>query len=303
MNRAEIPLTSYFFIFLSFFMQLSHNEYALASDCRKYYGKGYCVDYIYRQTGNRQQGNASKWTGNIDDIKYIATGDVVIFPNAARGTGHVAYVEKVSDKTIQIGEWNHSDKFNKPDSDPECWKTDMFGQYDSRSIEKNDVLRIWRPYMLSENSLGDISFGVSLSVARQNKRLSIRKSNDRGGNNNCFYISIDQYPDIDFKVVSDVIVRCEIKKLAVTRFGIIKKGMPISKLKTMVPNISINSVYNELGGIVQNEYVIKTEDNKYAIKFIEWEVGRHGESVIYSGKIDYIIAGLVNNLYVDEGCL
>ena len=120
-----------------------------ASNCSKYFGKGYCVDYIEKKAGHKQSGNASQWSGKkVSEMKNDnKKGDVAIFPEAAGGYGHVAYIEKVNkDKkgnvdSIEVSEWNYGPKM----VDKDCAVTNKFGEKTTRTVKIETVGRIWRP--------------------------------------------------------------------------------------------------------------------------------------------------------------
>ncbi len=118
--------------------------------CAKYYGKGYCTDYIKQRTGNKQRGNAGTWTTNIQ-TKEVRQGDVIIFKSP--GVGHVAVVERViyernTDKPyqVEISEMN----WGRASSDAEkkaCYVTEMFNQVGRRTVKVSDssIKGFWRP--------------------------------------------------------------------------------------------------------------------------------------------------------------
>lgn len=116
--------------------------------CAKYYGKGYCTDYIKEQTGKKQSGNAGTWRGNIR-VKDVKKGDVAIF--SSPGVGHVAIVDRViyehnTDKPyeIDISEKN----WGSPSTNAEekaCYVTKMFNKVSRRTVRVSTVKAFWRP--------------------------------------------------------------------------------------------------------------------------------------------------------------
>lgn len=112
-----------------------------ADVCAKYYGKGYCVDYIKLKAGKKQSGNAENWYSNISKSK-VKAGDVAIF-----SYGHVAYVDSVNkDKkknvvSVNISEWNYGSKY----TDKYCRVTNMYGKKGKRTLALSSVTRFWRP--------------------------------------------------------------------------------------------------------------------------------------------------------------
>lgn len=121
---------------------------ALASDaaaqdvCTKYYGKGYCTDYVEQRVGKRQRGDAGKWSCNVAMVD-VRVGDVAVF----KGNNHVAVVEQVdwTTRRVRVSEWN----FGRVDrSDPEkvsCTITDKFGVRTERTIKIASASCYWRP--------------------------------------------------------------------------------------------------------------------------------------------------------------
>lgn len=132
------------FLSIVYFIPAAAN--AQQNPCAKYFGKGYCTDYIERRTGKRQRGNAGTWSSNIQK-KDVRAGDVAIFTSP--GVGHVAVVEKViyehgTDRPyqVEISEWNWGTM-----KDPACSVTDHFGRTRSRNrvVLVSSVARFWRP--------------------------------------------------------------------------------------------------------------------------------------------------------------
>jgi surface antigen len=114
--------------------------------CAKYFGKGYCVDYIKNRVGKKQSGDAATWSGNIDP-KSVQPGDVAIF-NSPAPYGHVAVVERViyernTDRPyqVEISEWNWGAQW----VDKDCAVTNMFAKQSRRMVRVNIVKAFWRP--------------------------------------------------------------------------------------------------------------------------------------------------------------
>lgn len=116
--------------------------------CAKYYGKGYCVDYIKERLGKRPSGNAGTWKPNIA-IKDVKPGDVAIF--SSPGVGHVAIVERViyerntaNPFEVEISEKNWgSASSNKDERD--CYVTKNFNIVTRRTVRVSTVKGFWRP--------------------------------------------------------------------------------------------------------------------------------------------------------------
>lgn len=116
--------------------------------CAKYYGKGYCTDYIKEQTGKKQSGNAGTWRGNIQ-VKEVRQGDVAIF--GSPGVGHVAVVERViyernTDKPyeVEISEKNWGSASSNAE-EKACYVTTKFNQVTRRTVRVSTVKGFWRP--------------------------------------------------------------------------------------------------------------------------------------------------------------
>jgi len=120
---------------------------SLAEDiCSKYYGKGYCTDYIKKKVGTKQGGDAKDWSCNVDKTD-VKGGDVAIF----KSKNHVALVEEVTrdkkgkPKNIRISEWNWG-KINKKDKEKKyCIVTESFGISNERSVSASSGVCFWRP--------------------------------------------------------------------------------------------------------------------------------------------------------------
>jgi len=110
---------------------------AFAADpCAKYYGKGYCTDYVNTKISPKQSGDASRWPSNISSSE-VRAGDVAIF----RSINHVAYVDSVATKdskgralTLNISEWNYGSTAKKTALEKSCIVTDKFGIKTTRKI-------------------------------------------------------------------------------------------------------------------------------------------------------------------------
>jgi surface antigen len=114
-----------------------------AQDCKQFYGKGYCTDYIKERTGKQQSGDAKDWKSNIkkDDVKK---GDVAIFDFGK--WGHVAYVEKVNHnkkgkpESVDISEKNWGSPLD------DCARGPEFGKKTNRKdVSLSRVSRFWHP--------------------------------------------------------------------------------------------------------------------------------------------------------------
>lgn len=114
-----------------------------AADCSQYLGKGYCTDYIFAQTGQRQPGDAQDWNGD-HDLSLLQKGDVAIFD---LGTyGHVALVENVNKDSsgtpvsVNLSEWNYGPTY----VNEACAVTNAFGIRGTReNIPVSTVDRFW----------------------------------------------------------------------------------------------------------------------------------------------------------------
>lgn len=150
MKRKLIAMVGILFCVLAFSVTLDYFtvETCAQDKCAKYYGKGYCTDYIKERTGKKQSGNAGTWRGNIQ-VKEIRSGDVAIF--GSPGVGHVAVIERViyernTDKPyeIEISEKNWGGaSSNKEERD--CYVTKMFNQIGRRTVRVSNVKAFWRP--------------------------------------------------------------------------------------------------------------------------------------------------------------
>lgn len=293
--RLRIVILSIIYLVILF------NFDANAGDCDKYIGKGYCVDYIKNKIGEKQSGNASQWKGNIQNIKEVKKGDVVIFPNLAGGLGHVAYVESVNKNNNNILSINISEKnYGVTMVNKSCGVTNMFNKIGYRTIKIEDVGRVWRPsnIILSPSSYGSISFGVKLNVAE--KAVGEKAIIENGNNPEGIVISFRKYPGITFTTDGmKVVVRADIKKNISTECGNVYIGMPISNLKALYKNLKIEQQRDE-SGRMQREYSIVSKNGKSAIKFIELGKSRFGNRVVYSGFVNDIIAGINGYIQVGE---
>ena len=115
---------------------------AMSADCRAWFGKGYCTDYVKQKTGRSQRGDAKAWKGNTKRHE-VKAGDVAIFDFGK--WGHVAYIEKVAkDKrekptSLTVSEMNWGSPLD------DCAKSPMFGKVGRRTVSLDKVDRIWRP--------------------------------------------------------------------------------------------------------------------------------------------------------------
>ena len=55
-----------------------------AADCSQYLGKGYCTDYIFAQTGQRQPGDAQDWKGDHDLSLLQKGGENIFYRNSTQ---------------------------------------------------------------------------------------------------------------------------------------------------------------------------------------------------------------------------
>lgn len=75
---------------LAFVLSFSNAAIGASDPCQKYYGKGYCTDYVNKMIGEKIRGDADRWRANITAAE-VKEGDVAIF----RSKKHVAFIEKV----------------------------------------------------------------------------------------------------------------------------------------------------------------------------------------------------------------
>lgn len=122
------------------------NSDAIGQNCNKYFGKGYCTDYVKLRLGRRPTGDAGTWRPNINP-RDARPGDAVIFSSPAP-YGHVAVVERViyerntaTPYQIEISEWNWSGNY----IDRPCAVTSMFGKATRRTVRVNSIKGYWRP--------------------------------------------------------------------------------------------------------------------------------------------------------------
>jgi len=117
---------------------------AVVDDCAKYYGKGYCVDYIQQKVGRRPRGDAATWPANINN-NDVRRGDVAIFRSMGGGHGHVAYVESVNldrnrrPTSINVTEMNAHGPLDK------CARGPDFGRVTNGSYNFSKASGFWRP--------------------------------------------------------------------------------------------------------------------------------------------------------------
>lgn len=115
---------------------------AFAQDpCARYYGRGYCTDYVNSRISHRQRGDAGTWPSNMPSTA-VEAGDVAIF----RRINHVAYVENVVRRnadgqamTVFISEMNFS-RTPDPNAPRSCLVTSNFGVRSTRTISVNDAV-------------------------------------------------------------------------------------------------------------------------------------------------------------------
>lgn len=138
------------FVFTVFLLTVFLSIESFAQDkCAKYYGKGYCTDYIKARLDTKQSGNAGTWSSNIN-IKDVRQGDVAIFSSPSP-FGHVAVVERViyernTDKPyqVEISEWNWGTASANAD-EKACAVTTMFAKSSRRTVRVTAVKGFWRP--------------------------------------------------------------------------------------------------------------------------------------------------------------
>jgi surface antigen len=115
--------------------------------CAKYYGHGYCTDYIQQRVGRKPPGDAGTWPGNVA-LSQIHHGDVAIFSLPL--AGHVAYVEEVArDKaghviSVRVSEKNWG-RVKADNESRQCVITENFNTVTSRTVPLNHIARVWRP--------------------------------------------------------------------------------------------------------------------------------------------------------------
>jgi hypothetical protein len=113
--------------------------------CTRYYGNGYCTDYVNQKIGKRIRGDAASWPANIQRIA-VQAGDVAIF----RRINHVAYIEAVTERgtmipyapgkyptQLRISEWNYGPRDTS--APRECLVTTKFGQVTTRTGAFSDA--------------------------------------------------------------------------------------------------------------------------------------------------------------------
>ena len=78
-----------------FLLSASAIPKCLAVDCNKYFGHGYCTDYIQYRIGFRQSKDAGKWQGNIS-ASQVRVGDVAIFASTENNSyGLLPWLKKL----------------------------------------------------------------------------------------------------------------------------------------------------------------------------------------------------------------
>jgi len=120
---------------------------AQGDPCARYYGRGYCTDYVNSRTGVRQRGDAKDWPSNIGRLQ-VQSGDVAIFPRQ----NHVAYIEAVTewgtripsarDKypvRLRISEMNYPGPLD-PSAPRSCFVTVNFGKVNTREGTFEDAV-------------------------------------------------------------------------------------------------------------------------------------------------------------------
>lgn len=115
---------------------------AFAQDpCARYYGRGYCTDYVNSRISPHQRGDAGSWPSNMPNTA-VEAGDVAIF----RRINHVAYVDRVIRRnadgqavTVFVSEMNYSST-RDPNAPRSCLVTSNFGVRTTRTISVNDAV-------------------------------------------------------------------------------------------------------------------------------------------------------------------
>lgn len=119
--------------------------------CSRFYGNGYCTDYVKNRLGTKPSGNAGSWNPNVNP-RNVRPGDVVIFTKPGR-TGHVAIIERViyehntaTPYELDISEWNWGGTSSNA-LEKQCVVTQKFGKRGTRTIRVNrpDIKGYWRP--------------------------------------------------------------------------------------------------------------------------------------------------------------
>ena len=118
---------------------------AAQESCLKYYGRGYCTDYVQQRLGIKQRGDAQDWTCNVAMI-HVRKGDVAVF-----SFHHVAVVEEVIlDKKdvprhVRITEWNWGTVDRRDPEKNACIIADKFGVKTERIVKTASATCYWRP--------------------------------------------------------------------------------------------------------------------------------------------------------------
>jgi hypothetical protein len=135
---------------------------AQADPCSKYYGKGYCTDYVNSKIGERIRGDADRWPSNVQ-LKDVGAGDVAIF----RSRKHVAFIEAVTKRnsqgvptsiTISEMNWGPADR----SAPKECWVTTNFNRVTRREISTSglDFYRPKRKGSVQQSKPAQVTFPI-----------------------------------------------------------------------------------------------------------------------------------------------
>ncbi len=116
-----------------------------AADCSRYFGRGYCTDWVAQRTGRRQRGDAGSWQANRG-VDQGEPGDVII--QRIGSYGHVAVIERVQYRpytaipaAYDVSEMNFGPRMvNAP-----CAVTNYFGRVTYRTVKVSAVAGVWRP--------------------------------------------------------------------------------------------------------------------------------------------------------------
>lgn len=117
---------------------ISVHAVSSADPCKKYYGKGYCTDYIRTKVRVPWRGNAISWLKKARAYGY-RTGEkpkvrsIAVF-SYAYPYGHVAWVEEVSKdgRSFKVSHWNWGRKIDN------CYRTVNFRKKTYKWFQTND---------------------------------------------------------------------------------------------------------------------------------------------------------------------
>ena len=116
-----------------------------AADCSRYFGRGYCTDYVALRIGKRQRGDAGSWQANRSSNQG-QPGDVFI--QHIGNFGHVGVIERVLYRpytaipaAYEVSEMNYGPIW----VDSRCAVTNNFGRVTRRIVPVSAVAGIWHP--------------------------------------------------------------------------------------------------------------------------------------------------------------